>query len=103
MVEADKLLDSFVQSFSILYSERFCTLNVHQLIHLVDDVRDLGPLYTHSCFTFEDKNGFLLKLFHGTQFIDHQILSAVSLTQKLPKLRERCVPVDLRSNLSVIV
>ena len=28
---------------------------------------------------------------HGTQFIDNQILSAVALTQKLPKLKEKCV------------
>ena len=60
--EAEKLLDSFCKSFSVLYKERFCTLNVHQLLHLVDDVRDLGLLYTHSCFMYEDKNGFVLKL-----------------------------------------
>lgn len=90
--EADRLLDGFCKSFSNLYHPRFHTLNVHQLLHLVDDVRDLGPLYTHSCFAFEDKNGFLLKLIHGTQFIDSQIISAVSVTQKLPELREKCVP-----------
>ena len=92
LLEADRLLDSFCKSFSNLYHPRFHTLKVHQLLHLVDDVRDLGPLYTHSCFAFEDKNGFLLKLIHGTQFIDSQIISAVSITQKLPELREKCVP-----------
>ena len=45
----------------------------------------------HSCFAFEDKNGFLLKLIHGTQFIDSQIISAVSITQKLPALCEKCI------------
>ena len=98
--EADRLLDGFCKSFSALYEERFYTLNIHQLLHLVDNVRDLGPLYTHSCFSFEDKNGFILKLIHGTQFIDNQILSAVALTQKLPELKEKCVPtgseIDLR-------
>ena len=54
----------------------------------------MGPLYTHSCFTFEDKNGFILKLIHGTQCIDKQILSAVTLTQKLPHLRHKCLPRD---------
>ena len=28
------------KSFAILYSEQFCTLNVHQLLHPADDVRD---------------------------------------------------------------
>ena len=89
--EADRLLDGFCKSFSTLYEERFYTLNIHQLLHLVDDVRDLGPLYTHSCFSFEHKNGFILRLFHGTQFIDNQILSAVALIQKLPELKEKCI------------
>ena len=57
----------------------------------MDDVRDLGPLYTHSYFSFEDKNGFILRLIHGTQFIDNQILSAVALIQKLPELKEKCI------------
>ena len=92
--EAEKLLDGFCKSFSSLYHDRFYTLNLHQLLHLVDNVKDLGLLYTHSCFSFEDKNGFLLKLIHGTQFIDNQIISAVSVTQKLPELREQCVPKE---------
>ena len=97
--EADRLLDGFCKSFSTLYEERFYTLNVHQLLHLVDDVRDQGPLYTHSCFSFEDKNGFILKLIHGTQFIDNQILSAVALCQKLPELKEKCIPTGSEIDL----
>ena len=86
----EQLLDNFCGMFSRLYQLRFETLNLHQLLHLTDDVRDFGPLFTHSCFSFEDKNGFILKLIHGTQFIDKQIISAVSITQKLPELREKC-------------
>lgn len=32
---------------------RYQTANIHLLVHLVDDVRLLGPLWTHSCFHFE--------------------------------------------------
>ena len=92
--ETETLLDNFCKSFSSLYQERFYTLNIHQLLHLVDDVRDLGQLHTHSCFTFEDKNGFILKLIHGTQSVNNQIISAVCLTQNLPELRSTCVPAD---------
>ena len=88
---AEQLIVQFCRGFRELYEERYETLNVHQLLHLADNVRDLGPLYTHSCFSFEDKNGFILKLFHGTQFIDSQILTAVSFTQKLPELKEQCI------------
>lgn len=89
--EAENLLFSFCSSFPAIYAARFTTMNIHQLLHLVDDVRDLGPLFTHSCFHFEDKNGFILKFINGTQSIDRQILSAVSFTQKLPEISTRYI------------
>ena len=91
LCEAENLLNQFCALFPSLYEERFTTMNIHQLLHLSDDVRELGPLYTHSCFPFEDKNGFILKQIHGTQFIDSQITYAVTLTQKIPELRQSCI------------
>ena len=100
LTTADQLLDRFCSKFSYFCQKRFEALNVHQLLHLMDSVRDLGALYTHTCFLFEDKNWFILKLVHGTQFIDCQILAAVSFTQKLPKLREMCIsPASEEENL----
>lgn len=89
--EAENLLFSFCSSFPAIYAARFTTMNIHRLLHLVDDVRDLGPLFTHSCFHFEDKNGFILKFINGTQSIDGQILSAVSFTQMLPEIRTKYI------------
>ena len=66
-------------------------MNIHQLLYLADDVWDLGPLFTHSCFHFEDKNGFILKFINGTQVIDRQILSAISFTQKLPEIQAKYI------------
>ena len=53
---------------------------------MAEDVRNLGPLWTHSTFPFESLNGELLKLFHGTQSIVFQIVSAVSINRALPIL-----------------
>ena len=36
---------------------------------------------------YEDENTFVLKLIHGTQSIDNQILSAISLSQTFPELQ----------------
>ena len=47
---------------------------------------NLGPLWTHSCFCFEDFNGELRSLFHGTQSIEEQIVLAISVQQKIPEL-----------------
>lgn len=70
------------------------TLNIHQLDYLSDSARTLGPLYTHSCFPIEDKNGFLLKTIRGTQNIDSQIITAISFVQKLPELKEKFIFKD---------
>lgn len=85
---AEEMLTKFCELFADLYDVRFMRLNVHQLLHLPDSVRTLGPLYTHSCFSFEDKNGVLLKMIRGTQNIDNQIVTGVSFIQKLPELKE---------------
>ena len=84
--EAEECLTKFVQHFPVYYGLRFSTLNVHQLLHLVDEVRDLGPLYTHDCFSFEDKNRVVLNFIHGTQAIASQLIDAVRFTQNIPQI-----------------
>lgn len=49
------------------------TINIHNLLHLPETVRKLGPLWAHSCFAFEAANGELLKLFHGSQAVEKQV------------------------------
>ena len=88
---AEKLLLHFCLMFSALYSKGKETINVHSLLHLADDVRNLGPLWTHSCFPFESYNGNLLKLFHGTQNVELQIISAAAISQSLPNLRSKLI------------
>lgn len=61
-------------SNSLLFAgDQFMTFNMHQLLHLKDSVENLGPLWSHSCFFFEDLNGDFRDLFHGTQNIDGQV------------------------------
>lgn len=52
---AEDYLFKFCNNFAQLYDQCYMTLNLHQLVHLADCVRSLGPLYTTSCFSFEDK------------------------------------------------
>ena len=59
--------------FVELSGKQFQTFNVHQLLHLAEVVRDLGPLWSNSCFPFEDYNGDLRDLFHGTKNVDGQV------------------------------
>lgn len=51
---ARSLLYWFVQNYYVLYGKKFLTYNVHNLLHLCDDVLKFGPLDQFSAFKFED-------------------------------------------------
>lgn len=65
------------------------TLNIHQLDYLSDSARTLGPLYTHSCFPIEDKNGFLLKTIRGTQNIPNNYRDI--FCAKVARIERKCI------------
>ena len=62
---AEQMLSDFYLLIQELYGDSACTHNVHLLTHLPKYVRLWGPLWTHSTFGFESKNGHLKKYFHG--------------------------------------
>ena len=92
LIHCRQMILEFVLNVPVLYGERYSTSNVHLLLHLVDKVEDLGPLWSSSCFYFEDFNGQLRRLFHGTQHIERQIAFAVSVHQSLPELLQVLKP-----------
>lgn len=47
-------LESYVKICEELYEEQFISYNVHGLLHVVDDVRRLGPLESYSAFCYEN-------------------------------------------------
>lgn len=51
---AEEVLYNFVKYMEDSYGKEVMTYNVHNLIHLVADVRNLGNLNTISCFPFEN-------------------------------------------------
>lgn len=59
---AEKLLAYFVESFQILYGKQFVSHNVHNLLHLGNEVRRNGALDNFSVFRFESFLGRLKKL-----------------------------------------
>lgn len=72
---AEKLLDTFYKDFAKLYRLGSCGLNVHNIgAHLTFYVRLWGPLYSWSCFGFEDWNATLLQSAHGTGDVTNQMM-----------------------------
>ena len=64
---------------------------MHQLLHLPDIVERLGPLWVYSCFEYENLNGELLRLVHGTCHTDtqiarsqHQFIRMIKFIEALP-------------------
>lgn len=88
LLVSQNLLNYFVFTFDELYGHKYLTLNLHSLLHLPENVRQLGPVWSTSCFAFENANGDILKLFHGTQYIDMQIVNAINVLQSLPGLSD---------------
>ena len=60
--------------FTLFLGENACTMNVHMLRHIPDCVRNWGPLWAYSCFSFESQNGHLKKLYHGTRCMNTQVI-----------------------------
>ncbi|KAK3911696.1 tRNA pseudouridine(38/39) synthase, partial [Frankliniella fusca] len=81
------LLDDFVRRFEIMYGLRHMTFNLHVIRHLPDVVRDLGPLFTSTCFI----------LVHGSQYVGLQIVSTFELLTKLPVLINDLPPGNVRN------
>ena len=88
--------DSLQQFYSLtpqLYGIESCTANLHSIIHLTKFVELWGPLWTHSLFGFENMNGHIRQLFHGTRQVLDQLVFSIkaeqSLLFKTYKLNER--------------
>lgn len=71
--EVEKTLERFVINYQVYYGKENMTMNIHQLLHLVDCVRNFGPLWTFSMFPFEAYNGLLKSFIVAPTDILHQL------------------------------
>ncbi|KAE8741573.1 hypothetical protein FOCC_FOCC012910 [Frankliniella occidentalis] len=79
-----KKLEDFVKKFEILYGTRHTSMVVHLLLHLDFVVTNLGPMKFYSCFPYESLNGEILKMIHGTRYVETQLASGCYLISQLP-------------------
>jgi hypothetical protein len=80
---AELSLIKFVIYTEKLYGVENVSFNVHLMTHLVESVRQWGPLWVASAFQFKNNNGTLLKMFQGTKFIPDQICKSFLLKRLL--------------------
>jgi hypothetical protein len=88
---AKELLIIFVNDFASLYGEGQIIYNLHNLIHLADDVKLHGHLDSFSAFPFENFLGFLKKLIRKKHQLIEQvarrILERTSLILEQPQVK----------------
>jgi hypothetical protein len=78
-----QLLIEWVQVTEEIYGKSHILINIHQLLHLTDDIKSWGPLWTHNAFCYESMNGVFSKLFHGTQLVPTAAIKSLISIQKL--------------------
>ena len=99
---ADQMLVDFCMLLPDLYGESSCTANAHLLLHLAKYVRLWGPLWTHSSFGFESKNGRLKHLFHGNSNIVPQLLFNIDVCYTLQHMHPRLVECESEQTMNYI-
>lgn len=67
--EAHQKLVQFCKGFQDLYGAEYCTPNMHLSCHLMEVVKDYGPVHSFWCFSFERYNGILGSYPKGSQNI----------------------------------
>lgn len=77
--KADALICKYVSYYEDLYGKKNMTLNLHLLLHLVELVKEHGPLFLFACFPMEGINGIVLDLVHGTRFAEMQIAASLQM------------------------
>ena len=59
---AQELLSDFVNSFTVIYGPRYVSHNIHNVLHVVEDVKKFGILDNYSAFSFESFIFFYKKI-----------------------------------------
>ena len=65
---AHRLLKTFVHQCGQLYGNSILSINFHNLLHLVEDVKRHGTLSEFSAFKFESFNGFFTKYLRARKY-----------------------------------
>jgi len=82
------LLLYFVENFGKLYGFEFVSYNVHNLVHICDDVKQFGTLDSFSCYKFKN---YLQKLKHKVKATGN------FLSQIVNRLTEESYTTDKKS------
>lgn len=84
--KADLLLLHFCRKVELLYGKHEVTPNMHLHCHLVECVRDYGPIFGFWLFSFERYNGMLGKFPNNQKHIEFQLMQRFETEMQLYSL-----------------
>ena len=96
------MLGDFCKLLPELYGDESCTSNAHLLLHLPKYVCLWGPLWTHSTFGFENKNGHLKRLFHSRGNIVPQLMFNVDVAYTLQLVHHKLAQIESSETMAFL-
>ena len=99
---AESMLGDFCKLLPELYGDESCTSNAHLLLHLPKYVHLWGPLWTHSAFGFENKNGHLKRFFHGRGNIVPQLMFNMDVAYTLQLVHHNLAQIESSETIAFL-
>lgn len=96
---AKELLELFVSGCVDLYDPQFVVYNVHNLVHMADDVKKFGHLDNISGYPFENFLGQLKRSVRKPQHIVRQISNRIHDGYFKPKFNQPKIVANKKSSL----
>ena len=94
-------LNLFVKNVKTLYHEKFLTYTIHQIVHLPLFAERWGNLFSSSAFLYEDFNGFLSSMVHGSKNIQPELAKNLNLYNGYKALKDNIRDSEKNSNVMV--
>lgn len=94
LVLAKNLLEVFVEHSMKLYGKEFVSYNVHNLLHIVDDVKKYESLDNFSCFVFENYLGKIKRMLRTSYKLLQQICNRYSELANFTESSRKVVAFD---------
>lgn len=76
---AEYLFQEFAKGMETNYGLENCSWNMHQCTHSSESVRLWGPLWSWSTFSFENNNGRIKNIIHGSRRMDVEIANSLKI------------------------
>lgn len=86
---AQVLIERFVQEYPDIYYPTEVVYNIHGLLHITEDVRKFGPLYSYSAYKFENHMRVIRKMIRKPNQIIQQMYKRVSEIEDINRIPVR--------------